>query len=155
DFWHVVFEDAAGVVRRRSTKTKDLRIAREFLSEQLREIEKQKTGFVDRYAETRTMSVAKLVNEYLAHLKAEECAPRYVKETIRQSRAFVGFAKVPTVPAFAVPDAERFLADVRTRCSVRTRDHHAAALRSFGRWLERTGRWDANPFRGLTARTAQ
>jgi site-specific recombinase XerD len=154
-FWHIVYEDETGVVRRRSTKTKDLRIAREALATQLREVEKLQTGHVDRYAETRTTSIAKLVNEYLAHLKAEECAPRYVKETIRQIRAFVRFARVPTVPAIAVPDAERFLADVRTRCSVRTRDHHAAALRAFGRWLERTGRWDRDPFKGLGVRTAQ
>lgn len=154
-FWHIVYEDAAGVIRRRSTKTTDLRIARSALTEQLREIELRKVGVVDRYAETRTMRLSHLVNDYLAHLKAEECAPRYVKETIRQIRAFVRFAKAPNIPAIAVPDAERFLADVRSRRSVRTRDHHAAALRAFGRWLERTGRWDRDPFKGLSVRTAQ
>ena len=54
-FWHIVYEDAAGVIRRRSTKTTDLRIARSALTEQLREIELRKVGVVDRYAETRTM----------------------------------------------------------------------------------------------------
>jgi integrase len=47
-----------------------------------------------------------------------------------------------------VPDAERFLADAIRRSVPKTRDHHAAALRGFGRWLERTGRWDRDPFEG-------
>src|SRR5690606_16145372 len=51
------------------------------------------------------------------------------------------------------PDVERFLADVRRRRSVRTRDHYAAALREFGRWLERTGRWERDPWHGIRART--
>jgi integrase len=35
-----------------------------------------------------------------------------------------------------------------------TRDHHAGALRGFGKWLEQTGRWDRDPFHRLRVRTA-
>ena len=51
-FWSFVFKDAAGVVRRRSAKTKDLRIAREQLAEALREVERERFGHVDRQNNT-------------------------------------------------------------------------------------------------------
>jgi integrase len=153
-YWHIVYEDEAGVVRRRSTKTKDLRAAREVLAAQLRDIEKQKAGHVDRFAETRTMPIGKLVTAYKERLEAEDSAPRYVKGAIRMIRDFIKFAKIATVPGILIADAERFVAHVRSRRSAKTRDHHASALRSFGRWLERTGRWERDPFHGLQVRTA-
>lgn len=142
-YWNFFLTDASGVVRRRSAKTKDLRIAREALAAKLREVEKQKAGHIDRYADTRTMPVAKLVDAYKAHLETEKRAPRYVKETIRQIREFVAFAKITTIPSIVLADGERFVAGVRSRCSPKTRDHYAAALRSFGRWLQRTSVPDA------------
>lgn len=153
-FWHIVYEDVSGVVRRKSTKTKDLRIARDALAAQLREVEKLKAGHVDRYAESRKTPIADFVTAYKEHLEAEQSAPRYVKGTIRMIREFFAFAKVATLPGIALQDAERFCADVSGRCSVKTRDHYAGALRSFGRWLERTGRWERDPFHGLRVRTA-
>ena len=153
-FWSIVFTDGSGIVRRRSTKTKDLRIARDLLATTLRDIEKLKAGYVDRYAETRTTPIGKLIDAYKQHLEAEDSAPRYVKGTIRMLRDFTKFAKTTTVASIAIADAERFAADVRTRCSAKTRDHYAGALRSFGRWLERTGRWERDPFHGLALHTA-
>jgi len=153
-YWHIVYEDASGVVRRRSTKTKDLRIAREALAAQLREVELQQTGHVDRYAETRRAPLEQLVVAYKEQLEADGAVPRYVKGTIRQIREFVAFAKASTIPSIALADAERFVADVRSRLSAKTRDHYAGALRGFGRWLERTGRWGVDPFHGLPVRTS-
>jgi integrase len=153
-FWHVVFDDAAGVTRRQSTKTRDLRIAREFLSEKLREVEKQKAGHVDRYAATRKQPLDELVVAYRDHLTAEGSAFRYVQATVRQIRAFIKFANASTLPTIVVADAERFVEDIRTTRSQKTRDHYAGALRSFGSWLRRTGRWDVDPFAGLPVRTA-
>src|SRR5262249_58831670 len=74
--------------------------------------------------------------------------------TIRQVREFAAFAQVPTLPSIAVADAERFVAAIRANRSAKTRDHYAGALRTFGRWLERTGRWERDPFHGLPVRTA-
>jgi integrase len=153
-FWSYVFKDASGVVRRRSAKTRDLRIARNRLAEALREVELQKTGHVDRYAESRVRPIEEFLREFKAHLEASDCADRYVHETIRQIREFVGFAKVSTLPSIVVADAERFVAAIRAKRSAKTRDHYAGALRTFGRWLERTGRWDRDPFHGLPVRTA-
>ena len=42
---------------------------------------------------------------------------------------------------------------IRSKRSAKTRDHYAGALRTFGRWLERTGRWERDPFHGLPVRT--
>ncbi len=152
-YWHFVYTDEAGVVRRRSAKTKDLRVARDALARKVRDVEKAKFGEVDRYAEFRTMPIGKLVDDYKANLESEDRNPRYVRESIRQIRAFASFAKVATIPSIALPDVERFLARIRTKRSVKTRDHHAGALRAFGRWLERTGRWDRDPFHQLRVRT--
>ena len=154
-FWSFVFKDASGVVRRRSAKTKDLRIAREQLASKLREVEKQRAGHVDRFAEARTTPIAKFVAEYKAALEASDSSPRYVSGTVRMIRDFFSFAKVGTVAGIHIADAERFVAAIRAKRSATTRDHYAAALRSFGRWLERTGRWERDPFHGLPARTAQ
>jgi integrase len=154
-FWSFVFKDASGVVRRRSAKTRDLRIAREQLAETLREVEQQKAGHVDRFAESRTIPIAELVAAYKQNLESNDSAPRYVRETIRQLRDFVAFAKVASIPGIHIPDAERFVAKVRAKRSAKTRDHYAGALRGFGRWLERTGRWDRDPFKGLPVRTAK
>ncbi len=152
-FWHIVFDDAASVKRRKSTRTKDLRIAREFLAATLREVEQQKTGHVDRFAETRKAPLSEVVSAYKQHLEAKGSSAQYVVDVMRYVRGFVAFAKIPTVPAIVLPDAERYLEDVSTRVSVRTRDHCAAALRAFGRWLRRTGRWDRDPFDGLVCST--
>ncbi|MFO1076667.1 MAG: tyrosine-type recombinase/integrase [Planctomycetota bacterium] len=154
-YWSFVYTDAAGVVRRRSAKTRDLRIAREQLAEALREVEKQKLGHVDRYAETRLMPLSKLVDAYKENLEAADAAPRYVRNVVWMLRQFLDFAKVATVPGIRVADAERFVAGVRAKRSAKTRDHHASALRSFGRWLKKTGRWDSDPFDGLPVRTAK
>jgi integrase len=154
-YWSFVFRDAAGVVRRRSAKTKDLRIAREALAATLHEVEQQKAGHVDRFAETRTQPLAELVNAYKAHLEAADSAPRYVDNVARMLRQFLAFTKVASVPGTHVADAERFLATIRDKHSAKTRDHHASALRSFGRWIERTGRWDRDPFHGLVVKTAK
>jgi len=153
-YWSFVFKDASGVVRRRSAKTRDLRIAREMLAVKQREVEKQKAGHVDRYAATRTVPIETLVIAYRDHLEAEDAAPRYVKGVIRMIREFTKFADITTIASITIADAQRFVANVRTRCSAKTRDHHASALRSFGRWLERTGRWERDPFHGLPVRTA-
>ena len=152
-YWSYVFKDASGIVRRRSAKTRDLRIAREALAAQMREVEQLKAGHVDRFVETRTRPVAELVDEYKAQLEAADSAPRYVRETVRQIRGFLSFAKVASVPGIVVADAERFVASIRAKRSAKTRDNHAAALRSFGRWLERTARWDRDPFHGLKVHT--
>ena len=152
-YWHIVFEDASGIVRRKSTRTKDKRVAQEFLAETLQTVEKTKLGHVDRYAEARKVPVARLIEDHRDHLETEERAPKYVTGTTRQLRDFVAFAKVTTLPSIERPDVERFLADVRRRRSAKTRDHYAGALRSFGRWLERTGRWERDPFHGVRVRT--
>lgn len=148
-FWHIVYDDAAGVTRRKSTKTRDIRIAREHLAATLREVEQQKTGHVDRFAETRKAPLSEIVTAYKQHLESKGSSAQYVVDTMRYVRGFVTFASIPTVPAIVLPDAERYLENVSSRLSVRTRDHTAAALRSFGRWLRRTGRWDRDPFDGL------
>jgi integrase len=153
-FWHIVFEDEAGVVRRRSTKTKDLRIARDVLAAQLREVEQLRTGHVDKFAETRKRPINDLVVEFKALLEAEKRAPRYVKGTIRQLREFIAFAKVATVPGLHVTDAERFLETISRKRSAKTRDNYAGSLRSFGNWLRRTGRWECDPLQGVRTRTA-
>lgn len=153
-FWHIVYEDEAGVVRRRSTKTKDLRIAREVLASQLREVEKLKAGLIDRYAESRREPLAELVAAFKEHMQAENYAARYVKGTLRQVREFIQFARASTIPTIALADAERFVALIRATRSPKTRDHYATALRSFGGWLKRTGRWHEDPFQGLASRTA-
>lgn len=153
-YWSFVFKDAGGTVRRRSAGTADLRIARQKLAEAQREVELQKAGHVDRYADTRKAPIAELVDAYKAHLEAERCAPKYVKNTIRMVRKFVAFAKVPTVAAVALQDAQRFTDGLRTKFSTKTRDHHAGSLRGFGKWLEATARWDRDPFHGLRVRTA-
>jgi len=154
-FWHIVYEDASGVVRRRSTKTKDLRIARECLSAQLNEVEKQKTGHFDRYAETRKAPLETLVIAYKEHLEAERSAFRYVQATVRQIRDCIAFAKASTLSTLSLADAERFVAEIRSKRSAKTRDHYAGALRGFGGWLKRTGRWDCDPFQGLPTCTAK
>ena len=154
-FWHIVYDDASGITRRKSTKTKDKRIAQEVLATTLREVEDAKRGDVDPFAETRTAPLSDLVNEFKAHLEGNGSAPRYVKGTIRMLRDFCSFAKVATVPGIQVADAERFCSSILTKRSAKTRDHHAGALRTFGRWLERTGRWDRDPFKGLPVKTAK
>ncbi len=152
-YWHIVYDDEAGVTRRRSTKTGDLRIARNVLADQLREIELKKIGVVDHFAETRKKPFAHLVNEFKAHLEAEGRTEVYVKAVIRQIRGYMAFAVPPTIPNIHVPDVERFLEQVQQEHSTKTRDNYAGALRSFGRWLERSGRWDTDPFRTVRTRT--
>ena len=152
-FWHIVYEDAAGVTRRKSTRTKDKRVAQDFLAETLREIEREKLGQADPFAEWRSVPLARLIDDYRQHLEVERRNPRYVKETVRQLRAFVAFAKASTVPSITLPDAERWLESIRRKRSAKTRDHHASALRGFGCWLERTGRWERNPFHRVRVRT--
>ena len=154
-YWSFVFKDASGVVRRRSAKTKDLRIAREQLAESLREVELAKAGHVDRFAETRTIPIDTLVLAYKEHLETNDSAPRYVRETVRQLRDFFSFAKVVSVPSIHIADAERFVASIRAKRSAKTRDHYAGALRGFGRWLKKTGRWNSDPFDGLPVKTAR
>lgn len=154
-YWSFVFTDASGIVRRRSAKTRDLRIARDTLAATLREVEQLRAGHVDRFAATRTMPLSQLVDDYKAQLQSADAAPRYVRNVVRMLRQFLAFAKVATVPGIHISDAERFVHAIRAKRSAKTRDHYASALRSFGRWLERTGRWDRDPFRGLAVKTAK
>ncbi|MFO1053974.1 MAG: site-specific integrase [Planctomycetota bacterium] len=153
-YWHIVFEDASGIVRRRSTKSTDLRIARRFLDETLREVEQTKSGDVDRFAALRTKPIQDIVEEYKATLAANQAAPRYVRGTVRMLRQFLSFAKVRTLPDLHIADAERFVTSIRAKRSAKTRDHYASSLRSFSRWLERTGQWDSDPLRRLPVRTS-
>ena len=152
-FWSFVFKDAAGVVRRRSAKTKDLRIARERLADAIREAEQQKAGHVDHYAETRKTPTADLVVQFKSHLEGEGRTEVYVKAVTRQIRGYLTFASPPTIGSVHPPDVERFLDQVRQKHSVKTRDNYAGALRAFGRWLERSGRWQVDPFRSVLTRT--
>src|SRR5262245_10582687 len=153
-FWSYVFTDEAGVVRRRSAKTRDLRIARDILAAKLREVEKLKNGHVDRYADTRSRPIGDLVLQFRDHLVAKGCAASYLKDTLRQLRQWLSFCKVTTVPSILVTDAERFLEDLATKRSLKTRDKTAGAMRSFGSWLRRTGRWENDPLHGLRTHTA-
>lgn len=153
-FYYFLVKDPSGRIRRYSSKTKDLAIARQMLAAKQMEIEKQKVGFVDRFATTRTMPLEQLIADYRRHLEVERSAPRYVKGVIRQLREFVAASKVGTLSQVLVADAERFIGDIRATKSAKTRDHYAGALRSFGRWLCRTGRWDVDPFQGIATRTA-
>ncbi|MBI5853041.1 MAG: site-specific integrase [Planctomycetes bacterium] len=151
--WSFVFKDVDGVVRRRSAKTTDLRIARRILDEKLREIEQAKLGHGDRFAATRTLPIRQFVDEYRATLEANQSAPRYVSGTVRQLKQFLSFAKVRTLPDLHIADAERFVTSIRSKRSAKTRDHYASSLRGFTRWLERTGRWDCDPLKRLSVRT--
>ncbi len=153
-FWHIVFDDANGVTRRRSTKTTDLRIARRALEEALHEVEQAKLGNGDRFAAIRATPIAQFVEEYQATLEANKSAPRYIQGTLRQIREFLAYAKVKLLPALHIADAERFLTMIRGKRSAKTRDHYAGALRGFSKWLERTGRWDSDPLRNLRVKTA-
>jgi integrase len=152
-FWHFVYRDAAGVVRRRSAKTKDLRIARERLAEALQAVEKQKAGHIDRYVQTRKQPLEELVVAYKEHLVAERRTDHHVRTAARHLRAFIAFAKASTIPSITRVDAERFAEQLRVTRSAKTRDNYAGSLRAFGAWLMRTGRWDVDPFAGLSTRT--
>ncbi|MBK8974673.1 MAG: site-specific integrase [Planctomycetes bacterium] len=153
-FWHIVFTDADGVTRRRSTQTKDVRVARERLAETLRAVEQARAGHVDRFARNRSIPIQQFIDEYRATLEANQSAPRYVAGTIRQIRQFLAFAKVKHLPEIHIADAERFLTSIRAERSAKTRDHYAGALRGFSKWLERTGRWECDPLRNLAVRTS-
>jgi len=154
-FWHIVFDDASGRQRRESTKTKDLKIAREILAEKLRAVEKQRAGHVDRYAESRNRRLEEFVVLYTKDLTAKKAVPKYIKETARQLRQFVEFASVATIQDIRLADAERFLTGLRTAKSAKTRDGYAGSLRAFGRWLHSTGRWDCDPLAGVRLKTAK
>ena len=153
-YFSFVFKDASGVVRRRSAKTTDLRIARRMLDETLREVEQAKLGHGDRFAAFRTLPIKQFVDEYQATLEANQSSPRYVKGVVRMLREFLSHAKARLLSDLHVADAERFVTSIRSKLSAKTRDHYASALRSFSRWLERTGRWDCDPLRNLRVRTA-
>jgi hypothetical protein len=131
-----------------------LRIAREQLTSQLREVEKLKAGHVDRFAETRKRPIDELVREFKAHLTAEGRALRYIEDTVQQLRSLIRFARVATLPGILMCDALRFLEEISKTRSVKTRDNYAGAFHSFGNWLRNSGRWDCDPFHGIRTCTA-
>jgi len=153
-YYYVFFDDASGRHRNISAKTKDLRVAQCFLAKKLEEVARLKNGIVDRFARTREKPIDGLVVEFRQHVEGQGAVPKYSKEITRQIRQYIEFAGVARITDVTVAGADNFLDDLRKKKSAKTRDHHAAALRSFGKWLEAAGLWNENPLRGVKGKTA-
>ena len=152
-FWHIYYRDASGVERRESTRSRDLRIARKILADRQADAARKREGFCDPFAESRRKPVDDFVQEFKKHLQGRGNEPKYVKECVRQLRSAFKHMDASKLEDLELHGAERFLVHVRETRSARTRDHHAATLRSFGKWLLHERLWPENPFQRVPAKT--
>ena len=152
-FWHIYYRDASGVERRESTRSRDLRIARKILADRQADAARKREGFCDPFAESRRKPVDDFVLEFRKHLQGRGNEPKYVKECVRQLRSAFKHMDASRLEDLDLHGAERFLVHVRESRSARTRDHHAATLRGFGRWLLHERLWPENPFERVPAKT--
>ncbi|MCA8976777.1 MAG: site-specific integrase [Planctomycetes bacterium] len=152
-FWQILFRDASGRERRESTKTSNFRIAEQILADRRLEAERARAGIVDKFAEQRQRPIDEFVLDHRNHLRAKNCAPKYVRAVVQHLREAIAAANAVRLPDFTASSVARHLDEVRREFSVKTYSGHVATLKAFGNWLVEAGNWNENPFVLLKARS--
>ncbi len=152
-YWQILYRDAEGRKRRESTKTGDIVIARAILAERVKEAAQGRVGHRDEYAATRRADVDDLIEAFCEARLGRGITQKRVSDLARFLRSVCSRASVRRLDDVDVARVERVLATIRRERSVCTRDHHAAALRTFGLWLVRSDRWPTDPFAAIETHT--
>ncbi len=120
-------------------------------------IDRGEVGLVDPYAEHRRRPITEHVNDYEAALEGRNRTAKHVSMTSSRLLAALTAMKATTLADLNLGAAEVALGDLMhkpnekgKKLSPRTRDHYAASLSEFGRWLVDAERLPANPFTKLS-----
>lgn len=89
-----------------------------------------------------------LIEAYQSDLNRRGLTPKHVREVIRSLIRLSAGAGVETIAGWTPAATERALA-TRSGRSSRTRNKSLDHVRSFGRWLRKTGRWDRDLAAGV------
>ena len=146
----------------------DKRLSDQKLARRLHEVAQRKEGMDDPYGEHRKTPLAQHVEDFITHLEARGCAPRYVRNmqgNLTRAFKWMGTTKPSDLSAHK---AERLVIDLldgkaKTKASeskegkskkkkglsAKGCNNYVACLKQFGAWGVERGRWAANPFAGL------
>ncbi|MCA8949112.1 MAG: site-specific integrase [Planctomycetes bacterium] len=152
-YWWILYRDASGKEIRESTRSTNERVAQQILADKRLEVERIRAGIVDRFAEQRRRPLDEFVVDYRDHLRAENCAPQYVRAVVQQLREAIANAHATTLADFTAAAVARHVDELKREFSAKTAANHITTLRAFGNWLLTTQQWAENPFASLKARS--
>jgi len=110
-------------------------------------IDRGEVGLLDPYEQHRRRPLADHLSDYVDALRGRNRTDKHVSVMRARLQAAIDKVNWQRLDDLGLADAEKYLAGLlATGRSARTRDHHAATLRSFGGWLVDTERVARNPF---------
>jgi len=147
--WWGQYKDAAGRLRRHPLAV-DKVAAQAMLSDLVRQVEREKAGFVDPCDAQRKRPLVEHLAEFQAYLCNKGVTDKQVREAISQITKMLQATKWRLIADITAGDALEFLGQLRRDGrSVQTRNHYLKSAKSFTRWLWRERRTHVDPLMHL------
>ena len=152
--WIVMYFDAQGRRRERSTRTTDKRAADRIAAQLAAGVALRREGVIDartdRYATENAKPLQRHIDDYLAHLRHAG----HSALTLRDATAHLGWmvqeSGASRLPDLTLDAVERALGTLQARnLSARSVNHHGGSVRAFLSWALKSGRIEGNPLRFL------
>jgi len=151
--------DHNGKRREASSKTTDKTTAERLLSKRIADAALRRDGVVDasmdRVIQERSRPILDHLDDFEANMAARRGTAKHVKGTVSYIKLIIETTKAKTVDDLNPSSVQSTIAGLRKGAlSVRARNAHLRAIKSFTRWLLRDGRIQADTLQHLKAGNA-
>ncbi|MCP3916173.1 MAG: tyrosine-type recombinase/integrase [bacterium] len=152
--WIIKFFDHQGRRRERSSRTTDRRAAERMAAKVEADVALRREGVIDprldALAEADRTTIQTHIRAYLMHLKAADRSVRTLQDANQHLRWILEQTEAARLSDLNLDAVVKALDGLRARGrSARTVNHHAARVKAFVRWCERTGRIAGHPLQHL------
>jgi len=149
--WWARYRDENDRLRRVSLSTSKT-AAQKMLNDILEQVERRRSGLDDPVSEQSRRPFIDHLEDFEKHLKAKNNTPKHTRETIRRVKRMRKVKGWEFVHQITASDVENFLVDLREEQgrSIQTSNHYLRAIKTFVRWLGRSGRLSKDPLEGIS-----
>lgn len=145
--WYGQYTDAGGLTKR-VPLSEDKTVAQQMLNKLVRQVELEKVGIRDRFAEHRQRPLSEHMADWEGSLRANGRAEEYIKLKMTRVQTIVAGCEFKSMQDLSADRVELFLSDLRVkkgRC-IQTSNDWLQAIRQFIHWLVANERLDRDPF---------
>lgn len=146
--WYGEYRDRDGALKRVPLST-DKQSAQAMLRDLERQAERQKSGLIDDFNESRKLPIDDLVETYLADMALRGRSDRHQADTKRLLETVIRACEFDTPGSLHASKLDSFLANFRRpdgeKASARTLTTYRQAVMGFANWLVKKGKIEFNP----------
>jgi integrase len=148
-YWHMRYTVPGHKERSRSLRVRGEKAANKLMHEFVRQLEDEEAGIIapSRQRETASANLETVLNEYLADLRAQNCAAQYVEKTGMFIRVIARTQNWLSIRDISAESFTAWRSKLAGKRAAKTLNLYLGAMLSFLNWLVNTDRRPDNPLR--------